>query len=202
MAAMRIGIDLDNTIIFYDHAFVKAAIERKLLPAGFSGTKQQVRDAIRKREGGEIEWQKLQGYVYGRGLVYASLFDGVEEFIHASGDHELFIVSHKTEVGHYDPERVNLRDAARQWLRQHGFFTHMKEENLQFAATRAEKVDVIAALALDWFIDDLVEVYQEPHFPHRVKKILFHTAPEAPPAGVFTVCRDWRAIRETVLAHV
>lgn len=197
---MKIGIDLDNTLIFYDDAFVKAGIERELLPAGFTGTKQQVRDAIRLLEGGEIEWQKLQGYVYGKGLDMASLFAGAEDFLNACGDAELFIVSHKTEFGHYDPERINLRQAAKEWLKRRGMFSRMQERNLMFASTRAEKVNMIKDIAPDWFIDDLLEVYQEPHFPKNVKKILFHTAPEAPPAGDWKICRDWKEIKQTVFA--
>ena len=200
MAFMRIGIDLDNTIIFYDNAFVHAAIERGLLPADFKGTKQQVRDAIRLLENGETEWQKLQGYVYGKGLGNAALFAGLEDFLKSvkQAGAELFIVSHKTEFGHYDPERVNLRDAARAWLKERGILSLVAEKNIHFAETRKEKVDIIAGLGPDWFIDDLVEVYEEPHFPPQVKKVLFHTAPETPPQGSWTVCRHWRDIDNIV----
>lgn len=195
---MRIGIDLDNTIIFYDDAFVRAGLERGLLPKGFKGTKQQVRDTIRRLEDGETEWQKLQGYVYGKGLGYASLFPGIREFVEESGKRkaELFIVSHKTEFGHYDPDRVNLREAAKAWLDTSGIFSGVR--NIAFAATRKEKVDAIRELAPDWFIDDLVEVYEEPHFPGTVRKVLFHTAPEPAPKGDWIVCADWKAIARTV----
>lgn len=198
---MRIGIDLDNTIIFYDHAFVRAALQQGLVPANFSGTKQQVRDIVRTLEDGERKWQALQGYVYGKGIGEASLFPGVAEFLEAcrkKGKHEVFIVSHKTEYGHYDPDRVPLREAARAWLEARGIFSEILESNLHFAFTRGQKVDVIAALKLDWFIDDLVEVYEEKHFPALTKKILLHTASEPAPDGDFIVCADWQSIHDQV----
>ncbi len=200
---LRIGIDLDNTIIHYDQAFLIAARERGLMPAEFSGTKQQVRDHIRTLADGETEWQKLQGYVYGKGIQHAALYPGVSEFIamaHAGG-HTLFIASHKTEFGHYDPENINLRDAARNFLESQGFFTTLgfRPEHLTFHATRREKVDKIATLALDWFIDDLVEVYEEPNFPD-IGKVLFHTSTTPAPAGSWQVCTHWQAITTMILA--
>jgi len=194
---MRIGIDLDNTIIFYDDAFVKSAAERGLIRADFKGTKQQVRDHIRTLPDGETEWQKLQGYVYGQGMKHASLFPGVFEFItRMAKDHELFIISHKTEFGHFDETKTNLRDAALSLLESLGFFNHFKRENISFHTTRSEKVDKIASLSLDWFIDDLIEVYEEKHFPHKVKKILFHSSEK--PSAHWQVCCDWHEIGELI----
>lgn len=199
---MRIGIDLDNTIIDYDDAFVAAAKERSLIPSGFTGTKQQVRDTIRTLADGETEWQKLQGYVYGKGIRLARVFPGVKEFIaHAlSGGHELFIVSHKTEFGHYDETRTNLRAAAMGLLEANGFFSALKFDaaNISFHSTRHEKIDQIKLLMLDLFIDDLVEVYEEKHFPVNVRKILFHPAEKS--CAHWQVCRDWQEISALLLA--
>lgn len=194
---MRIGLDLDNTIIFYDEAFVKAGIERNLLPQGFKGTKQQLRDAIRLTHG-ETQWQALQGYVYGKGLGLASFFPGVETFLKSAKDagHELLIISHKTEFGHFDPERINLRDAARAWLHARGIVNYMPDSHIHFAPTRADKVSLIASHAPDWFIDDLAEVFEEPHFPHTTRKVLFcsDTTP-----GHWETCSDWSAIHTLIL---
>ncbi|MDX2073984.1 MAG: hypothetical protein SFX19_06440 [Alphaproteobacteria bacterium] len=199
---MRIGIDLDNTIIHYDNAFLVAARERNLLPADFTGTKQQLRDHIRTLPDGETQWQKLQGYVYGQGIAHAALYPGVKPFITQAlgAGHTLFIASHKTEFGHYDESKTNLRDAAIAFLEAEGMFTlpGFGREHISFHPTRAGKVEKIATLSLDWFIDDLVEVYKEPHFPAHVKKILFHTSTTTPPAGDWQLCRDWQAITQTI----
>lgn len=201
---MRIGIDLDNTIITYDEAFIHAAQERSLVPTNFSGTKQQLRDWLRTLPSGEIEWQKLQGHVYGKGIMRASLYDGVKEFIRRGiGDgHELFIVSHKTEYGHYDESKTNLRTAAIDFLAKQEFFDALgvKRENTFFSPTRSEKVNIIATLSLSWFIDDLVEVYAEPHFPAQIQKILFHTTPSQPPIGDWQTCSDWYTITKKIFA--
>ena len=100
---MRIGIDFDNTIITYDEVFRAAARGQGLIEPGFDGSKQAVRDAIRLLQDGELTWQKLQGQVYGKGIVDAGLCDGVDSFLQrcrAEGA-VVFIVSHKTEFGHY-----------------------------------------------------------------------------------------------------
>lgn len=199
---MRIGIDLDNTIIHYDDAFIVAAQKRGLIAKNFTGTKQQVRDHIRTLPDGETEWQKLQGHVYGAGIGDAKIYPGAEEFLTRAQGHELFIVSHKTEFGHYDPEMINLRNAATNFLENHGFFTTLgfKRGNISYHSTRAEKVSKIAALGLDAFIDDLVEVYEEPHFPVGTRKILFHTSENPAPTGHFEICNHWHEITKTLLS--
>jgi len=201
---MKIGIDLDNTLIHYDAAFVGAAAARGLLPGNFAGGKQELRDALRaKGDEGEIAWQQLQGHVYGKGIGAAKLFAGADRFLQdcRSRGKEVVIVSHKTEFGHYDPDRVNLRDAARGWMRAQGFFRPdgfgLSEANVHFEATRKAKVERIAALNCDAFIDDLFEVFEEPDFPKGVRQILF-SAPQLAPQGHWEVCASWDDIRRAV----
>lgn len=195
---MRIGLDFDNTIIRYDDVFATAAKARGLLGAEFSGTKQQVRDAIRLLPNGEIEWQKLQGYVYGAGIGGAEPFPGLESFLlraRKEGAHVL-IVSHKTIYGHFDPERVNLREAALGWLEARGYFSAgrygLRREDVYFGETRAEKLARIAEVSPDLFIDDLEEVLDDPDFPSGVRRLLFS---ENPPEGApYPAYPNWRAI--------
>ena len=149
---MRIGIDFDNTIIRYDDVFASAASARALLPADFRGGKQAVRDAIRLRPDGEQDWQRLQGHVYGTGIAAARPFPGVDDFLRRARANgvRVLIVSHKTEYGHFDPDRVNLRAAALQWLQAQGFFqpdgfAALDRRDVHFAATRAEKLARIGA---------------------------------------------------------
>src|SRR5882724_12220006 len=120
----RVGIDFDNTIVTYDEVFRASARERGLIDARFSGSKQAVRDFIRLLPDGEFAWQRLQGHVYGNGIVGAAMFEGVDSFLRrcrAEGS-TVFIVSHKTEYGHHDAARVNLRKAALDWMTGQGFF--------------------------------------------------------------------------------
>ena len=162
---MRIGLDFDNTLARYDQVFASEAKQEKFVPKEWRGTKKQLRDTLRSREGGDIMWQKLQGRVYGPMMSQAELFPGVIQFMlrckHRGDD--LFIVSHKTEYGHFDPTETPLRQVALQWMTQCGFFKKIKcglrHEQVFFESTRNEKVSRISSLDLDVFIDDLKEVF-------------------------------------------
>ncbi len=122
---MRIGLDFDNTIICYDKVFVDTARQQGSIPSAFEGNKQEVRDAIRQLADGETRWQMLQGHVYGRGIGGARPFAGLDRFLLRARNvgAVVLVISHKTEFGHYDSERVSLRDAALDWMRQQGFFS-------------------------------------------------------------------------------
>jgi hypothetical protein len=198
---MRIGIDFDNTLIDYDDIFVSEACARGLVDRAFCGSKRQVRDAIRLLPDGELAWQRLQGYVYGAGIVDARLFAGAREFLHRCRERRLpvFIVSHKTQYGNFDPAQIDLRRAALDWLARQGFFAPgeclVRKENIVFADDRAAKLARITALECTHYIDDLEEVFADPGFPTGVKRILF-AASESPHADV--VCQEWDAVAASV----
>jgi hypothetical protein len=200
----RIGIDFDNTIISYQQAFLDAARQYGLLPENFTGTKQVVRDWIRLLPDGEREWMRLQGFVYGNGIGKAVLIDGVAEFLRrcdTQGD-IVFIVSHKTEFGHFDTSGVNLRRAALDWMRTQGFFGDdgygLALGNVYFEGTRAEKLGRIAALGCTHFIDDLEEVLCDPGFPPQVKRILFADGVQPERTLPYSVCLTWREVAKLV----
>jgi hypothetical protein len=198
----RIGIDFDNTIITYDDVFTVAAKAKGLIAADFSGSKQGVRDAIRLLPDGELAWQRLQGQVYGKGITGAKMVTGVAAFLRRAKaeDCAVVVVSHKTEYGHFDPDRVNLRTAALDWMAEQGLFDRdygVARENVYFESTRAEKLKRIAALSLTHFIDDLEEVLTDSAFPSDVARILFaEDAPEA--SGPYIWCPTWRDIERQV----
>jgi hypothetical protein len=194
---LRIGVDFDNTLIDYDRVFVAAARERGLVAADFTGSKRAVRDAIRRLPGGELAWQRLQGHVYGAGIGAAVPFAGAEIFLRrcAAEGVAVFIVSHKTRYGHHDPARVDLREAARQWLAARGFFrpgrTAIPRDHVFFEDDRGQKLARIASLACTHFIDDLEEVFADPRFPTGVCRILFAAAGTG---YADAVCANWREI--------
>jgi hypothetical protein len=197
---MRIGIDFDNTLIDYDRVFLAAARDRELVPPDFSGSKRAVRDAIRLLPDGELTWQRLQGYVYGAGISGAVRFAGAKEFLErcANAGIETFIVSHKTQYGHYDPARVDLREAARGWMTAQGFFCAaqgLSADRVYFEEDRAHKLARIAALGCTHFIDDLQEIFTDPQFPIGVRRILL--AETASPC-CDAHCTDWREVTAAV----
>jgi len=201
---MRIGLDFDNTIIRYDDVFRDSAIERGLVSANFSGTKQQVRNAIRLLPDGEHQWQALQGYVYGKGIQSATLFAGLDDFLRRARTHgcTILVVSHKTEYGHFDLDRVNIRGAAMQWMEGQGFFAEqgfsLAPSNVHFASSRSQKLSRIGELGCDVFIDDLEEVLSDPEFPSFVRRILLSETAGKLADVPYEVCRDWASIQETV----
>jgi hypothetical protein len=200
---MRIGLDFDNTIIRYDEVFRAAARQRNLLPPDFAGTKQEVREAIRLLPDGELKWQALQGHVYGKGIGGAELFRGLSGFLRrvkARGD-TVLIVSHKTRFGHFDQDRVDLREAALNWMSERDFFAAagfgIRRQDVHFLSTRDEKLARIGELGCDVFVDDLQEVLDDPAFPSQVRRILLsdRAGAEALP---YAVCRDWASIEEAL----
>jgi hypothetical protein len=190
---LRIGIDFDNTIISYDEVFRAAAKRCGLLDPAFSGRKQAVRDAIRLLPDGELVWQRLQGQVYGKGIAGAGTVAGVAAFLRrcrAEGC-TVAVVSHKTEYGHFDPDRVNLRQAARDWMTARGLLDDeygIPITNVFFEGTRAEKLARIAALSCTHFIDDLEEVLIDPAFPPTVRRILLSDGEPPRAAMPYIVC--------------
>lgn len=205
-AGRRVGLDFDNTIISYDGVFLATAIERGLVSADFCGSKQAIRDAIRLLPDGELSWQKLQGQVYGKGIADAAIFDGVDSFLRRCRRENVSvaIVSHKTEFGHHDPDRVNLRDAARDWMATHGFFRQnvyaISSENVYFERTREDKLKRIAEFGCTQFIDDLEEILKDPDFPSGVERILFTGGNPVVAASPYIVCQTWKQIEEQVFS--
>jgi hypothetical protein len=175
---VRIGIDFDNTLAGYDAVFLGTARRAGLVHPQFTGGKQAVRDTLRQLPDGELAWQKLQGQVYGAQMPFAVMLDGAGEFLRRcrAAGHDVYVVSHKSEYGHFDPARINLRQAALKWMAEQGFFREdgfgLAPERIFFEGTRGEKIRRIAALECVYFIDDLEEVLTDPAFPAGVRRIL------------------------------
>lgn len=205
MSGVRIGIDFDNTIICYDKVFAAVARQRGLVPEDWEGVKTDVRDHLRSREGGEQAWQGLQGYVYGKGIGGAEVYPGVREFLAAcrQAGAKVYIVSHKTRYGHQDPDSTDLREAARSWLRETGLIdvadAALSADDVYFENTQAGKVDRLASLKLDVFIDDLADVFEQPHFPTTTRSILFTRSQRPYPARCKPIA-TWADIHHEVFA--
>ena len=202
---MRIGIDFDNTIAGYDHVFPAAAEREGLIAKGVANSKAAVKSHLHGQPGGREAWMHLQGRVYGAFMHQADLIEGVEEFLIRCRNVgvDVFIVSHKTEFGHFDPDKVNLRDAALEWMRDQGFFAadkfRLSESAVFFEPTRAQKVAKIAALNCAHFIDDLEDVFHEPGFPASTRRHLFSSGLKNNLDKSLHVHTDWTSISDAVL---
>lgn len=196
---VRIGIDLDNTIINYERAFANAAAALGLTHTDGLG-KTELRDRIRL-DAGEDEWQRVQAHVYGPAIGDAEPYAGVEAFFeHANARGvPLVIVSHRSEFAAAAPHGTNLRTAARLWLETRGFVRAGVPE-VFFESTRRGKCERIASTGCTLFIDDLSEVFEDPAFPEGVERWLFLPAGGAGNLAVADrTFGTWAALREAAL---
>jgi hypothetical protein len=197
---VRIGIDLDNTIINYERAFANAAAALGLARTGGAG-KTELRDRIRLLEAGEEQWMRVQAHVYGPAIDEAVPYDGVEAFFERANacGVPIVIVSHKSEYAAAAPSGTNLRTAARAWLEARGFI-HAGVPEVYFESTRQEKCERIASTGCTLFIDDLTEVFEDPAFPQGVERWLFAPAGTDGHAAVADrTFASWTALREAAL---
>ena len=122
---MNIGIDFDNTIAHYDTLFREVAMKEGIIDGKWDDKgKTELRDHLRRQPNGEKSWMKLQGLVYGKYMHGAKMMSGMANFFLSCKvrEHKIFIVSHKTEYGHFDPEKISLRREALKWMKMNFFF--------------------------------------------------------------------------------
>lgn len=171
----KIGIDFDNTIVFYDDLFHKIATEEKLIPSNFPSSKVLIRDYLRKKNKEEF-FTLLQAEVYGKRILEASPAPNVDLAIKKIIDNgfDVSIISHKS-LNPYKGPKYNLHEAAMSWLEKNKFFEEKKvglsEKNVFFNLTKEEKVNKIEAIGCDYFIDDLPEILSL--IQKRTTKILY-----------------------------
>lgn len=199
---MRIGIDLDNTLIDYGTLFHELAARRGWLPdAASPQSKTEVRDTLRGEEQGEARWRELQAMVYGTHILGARLATGARRFLTRCRElgAEVFVVSHKTEHPAANPD-VNLHEAALDFLEQSGLFDGetplIHRENVHFCATRGEKSRRMGELGLSLFIDDLPEMFADPEFPEGVLRVRYAPEEGQGESGPWDLEADFRMLAE------
>lgn len=201
---MRIGLDFDNTIANYDSAFPRVA--RSLGASTSAKNKSELKIELLKRPGGDGLWQKIQGLTYGRYIDWAELQPGLMESVYrlrARGN-EVFIVSHKTEFGHFDDSKTPLRVAALTWLQNQRIVgagdLQVRTENVFFLATQAEKVQKINELKLEVFVDDLEEILSHQELSPDVRRILYSTTSASD--GKVSTFKSWKEIAATLVGEI
>lgn len=197
---MRIGVDLDNTIICFDPLFYSAAVEKKLVPENIGSSKTQIHDYLQSF-GRNDDWTRLQGIIYGDKITQAKPFPGVKEFfIKAERQNiALSIVSHKTDKSALPPF-YDLHTPARRWLVDQGFYSGLafKPSDVFFETSIARKLDRIRKLKCDYFIDDLLEFLLNPDFPANVRRVLFDPA-NLHRGTILERITSWREANERLL---
>jgi hypothetical protein len=195
-----VAIDFDNTIVAYDELFVSTARGLCLVGDDFAGGKRALRDTLRWRRDGELEWQRLQAEVYGELIGCAPAFPGAREFVVralALGA-EVAIVSHKTAFAEARPKGANLHAAARRWLESNGFIGNdiIAPGAVYFESSRRAKLNRIRALEANIAIDDLVEILTNSAFPAGVRRWLFEPGAPRGSLGGIEHFGSWQSMSE------
>lgn len=196
---MILGIDFDNTIVCYDHAFYHVALAKDLIPPSLLPAKNEIRDYLRKNRQ-EEEWIELQGLIYGAYMHEADPFPGVLEFFRqcACLHIPVYIISHKTRYP-YRGTQFDLHKAALDWIKSQDLFPHWNEPltgNVFLELTKEEKIQRIIKQNCTHFIDDLPEFLSEPAFPPAVHRFLFDPHHLHDDAGIGSHISSWFELSE------
>ena len=202
---LRIGVDLDNTIVCYDHLFHTLAVEQKLIPQDVAVSKTAVRNYLRV-SGMEDSWTRLQAEAYGPAMRKASAFAGVAAFFRdcVRLDVEVFIVSHRTRYPYIGPA-YDLHASALEWLEGYGFFDDqhiaLARENVFLESTRTAKLQRIAELRCSHFIDDLPELLADADFPADTCGLLFDPEQRCPARDGIRPLASWDEAAQRMLGR-
>jgi len=116
---IKLAIDLDNTIINYDHLFYKAARNKLGIRSNIKN-KENIKKLIINKFS-EKKWTEIQSTVYSQKISQAKIFPGfINEIKKLSKYCDIFIVSHKTLWPIYG-KKINLHNKTKQFLKKKKF---------------------------------------------------------------------------------
>jgi len=168
MTRLKIGIDLDNTIINYQNSFKRFLKEKNI---NFKLINKKKIKYISNNNSKIKNWTQAQEEIYGKYIELAKPFKYFKNFekFALKNNIKLFIVSHKTKFSQFS-KKYNLHSQSNKWLEN-----NISKEiyKIYYVKTVNQKVNKIAFLNLDYFIDDLIEIFNHKNFPKKVKKIHF-----------------------------
>ena len=146
---MRIGFDFDNTIVDYDLVFTQIANELNLEYLG--SPKNSIKNYYEVELGQPNSWKKIQFKVY---CELISKIAPSEKFISLlnwliNNNHDIFIVSHKTQNIKINNKNLNLRQPAKKWIEDN--IPIFNKERIFFESSAIAKIRKIKSLNLDFF---------------------------------------------------
>lgn len=195
---MRIGLDFDNTIVCYDNAIEMLSYSVQGLPLDVERTKEGIKSHFMKEGQGE-SWTVFQGELYGPGMRYAKPYpdalDCIKTWIEEG--HHVEVISHRSRKP-YAGTAHDLHSAAKAWI----------EANLEqviphgqlaarFYEKKEDKIKAIAQSRCDYFVDDLVEIANDPMLSGLSGMILFDPNEKHDGVGITRVTR-WKDIKALV----
>ena len=172
----KFGFDLDNTLIDYSKSVEEYCNVNSLEECK---TINDLRGLLRTTDASGRLWQEAQGWLYTDGLNFAQPGFGAVglcEYL-KTNEYELQIVSHKTT---HTPDFCGgkpLREVASKWVAGSDLAAFFPDNSMiHYESTRKLKIARIQALDLNYFVDDLKEVFQEPGYPKEVVSFLLQDA--------------------------
>ena len=142
-----IGIDFDNTIVYYDDVFYNLAFNKGWIKKNRKLSKNEIRDFIHKSNNGIEKWKVLQSMVYSSLISNAPPMPEVFKFIKICNDFDIsvHIVSHKTKYAEINTNGNNLRKKALEWIYTHKakFRVNLPDSSINFMDTREDKIKFI-----------------------------------------------------------
>jgi hypothetical protein len=195
---MRVGIDLDNTIIDYDRCFFEVAKSLGFVDRSVAPNKEAVKQYMQTNNQSS-DFTMLQGIVYGKEIKNAKLMDGFLDFLTSaiSKKVEIFIISHKSQFPIYG-EKVDLRKAALGFLVTEKVICKnaISRKNIFFADTKEQKIEIIIEKKLDTFIDDLPSILSHPKFPIQTEKLLFSPGGANINLADYKIFESWALVKK------
>jgi hypothetical protein len=190
---LKIGIDLDNTIVIYDD-LIRTHADLLNVPQNLK-SKKDIADYLR-RNNLEYKWTEIQGLIYGslmnKAKIAPSLYDVIIRLIKYNV--EIVIISHRTRYSQYDGA-YDLHESASLWLNKN-IFIKLKGPQIKvfFGETVDEKINIIRDQKVDYFIDDLKKILNHKDFPTSTKKILFTNGIDNDSNEEMSILPDWNLI--------
>lgn len=192
MANIKIGIDLDNTIIDYQNSFKKYLRERKIYLKTIN--KNKIKQLCNNNP--KIKsWTEVQEEIYGKYISSAKPFKYFKKFekFALNNKIKLYIVSHKTKHSQFS-KKYNLHDCSNKWLKKN---ISKDKYKIFYVDSIIKKIKKIQKIKPNYFIDDLIKIFECRQFPKKVKKIYFSKKKYD---NIKTI-DNWKKIREYIIKN-
>ena len=168
---IKIGVDLDNTIIDYKSAFIKINNQLKLnIPLGKINKDKIKKKIIRKFS---IQyWTYIQEEIYGKMIHKIKPNCDLKNFIlyFKNTKYNLTILSHKTKISTFS-KKYFLRKEALKWIKKKIPYYNFE---VRFFETIQEKINFINNKDFSYHIDDLDKIFDHKNFDNKCKRIYFN----------------------------
>lgn len=155
--SLKIGIDLDNTIVVYNDLILDICYEKGIKIPQNLFTKEAISDFL-KATGRNKEWTDIQALIYGPEMYRAKLAPGFSEFstLVIKTNSKLALISNRSYYAAHDTEeKYNLHTCAKNWIDKNLPSTF---ESINFESCKGNKIRLASASNFDYFIDDLDEM--------------------------------------------